>query len=124
MIPRKPNSYFPEIASELDIPEELVESVVNFYWKDVRKQLAEPEKLNIVLIDFGVFEIRRKQVEYLIAKYKRILTGMKVTTYSKHAIFNVVTEKLARMEKMLELCNQQDEKKKQVRELQKNGKTV
>lgn len=124
MIPRKPNSFFPEVASELDVTEELVESVVDFYWKDVRKQLTEPTDISITLIDFGVFEVRKKQVEYLIAKYKRILGGMKLTTYTKHAIFAVVTKKLARMESLLELCKKQEEKKKQVREKQRNGKTV
>ncbi len=121
MIPRKPNSFFKEVARELEVSEELVESVVNFYWKDARKQLTEPEDINITLMNFGVFEIRKKQVEYMIAKYKRIITGMKPTTYTKHAILNTVTEKLARMEKLLELCKQQEEKKKQVRETQKNG---
>ena len=121
MTPRKPNTFFPEVASELNVSEELVDSVIDFYWKDIRKQLTEPADLNIMLVEFGTFEIRRKQVEYLIAKYKSIIGGMKPTTYAKHILLNNATEKLARMEKLLELCKEQEEKKKQVRELQGNG---
>lgn len=124
MTPLKPDSLFPEVAKELNLGEDVVEAVTGFYWKEVRNELTEPTHITVTLDSFGVFETRKKQVEYMIEKYKRISKYMKPTTYLKHKLLNITLEKLARLEKLLEMCVIQEEKKKQVRQIQKNGKTV
>lgn len=124
MIPRKVNTFFPKIALEVEISEELVEDIITFYWKEVKKQLEEPDCLTLQLTYFGTFEIRKKQVQYMVDKYKRIIKVMKPTTYNKHAMLTSVTEKLEKLEKILIKCEEQELKKKQVREIQKNGKIV
>lgn len=124
MTPLKANKLFPEVAKELELGEDVVEAAVDFYWKEIRKELIEPTHITISCESFGVFEARIKQIEYLIEKYTRISKYMKPTTYAKHTLLNILTEKLARLEKLLEMCKLQDEKKKQIRQIQKDGKTV
>ena len=124
MTPRKVNTLFSSIASETEVSEEAVSDIMSFYWKAVRKELEEPTCINLRLEHFGTFEIRKKQVIYMIDKYKRIIKHMKPTTYNKHAILASTIEKLGRLEKILVQCEEQEQKKKQIREIQKNGKTV
>ena len=124
MIPRKVKTLYPEIAAELELPEELVTDVIEFYWKEIKKELDGLTHIAITIESFGTFEARKRQVEYLIKKYKSIIKHMKPTTYSKHALMNIAVDKLERLETMLKMCENQELKKKQVREIQKNGKTV
>ena len=124
MIPRKVSSLYPATAAELKVSEELVTDVIDFYWKEVKKQLEEPTHISITIEDFGTFEARKQQIEYLIEKHKKIIKHMKPTTYNKHTLMNIAVDKLGKLEGMLELCKAQELKKKQVREIQKNGKTV
>ena len=124
MTPRKINTLFSSISSEVGLSVEAVSDILDFYWKEVRKELEEPEHITLRLEHFGTFEIRKKQVIYMIDKYKRIIKYMKPTTYNKHAMLDSATKKLERLEKLLIKCEEQEQKKKQIREIQKNGKTV
>jgi nucleoid DNA-binding protein len=124
LTPRKANTLYPKVASELRISEELVSDVVSFYWKEVKKTLENPDHIVLRIKDFGTFEIRKQQVEYQIEKYKRLVKYIKPTTYTKHILLDIAVKKLEMMEKLLVLCLAQEEKKKQIREIQKNGKSV
>jgi len=124
LIPRKVKEFFPKVATDQEVSEELVEDVVNFYWKEVKNQLIEPEHITLLLENFGTFEIRKKQIEVLIKEYKSLIKYAKPNTYNKHVLLNITIKKLATLEKVLIMCQEQEIKKKQVREIQKNGKTV
>lgn len=124
MIPRKVNTLFPAVAAETGVSEEEVSDIVGFYWKAVKKELDEPTHITLLLEHMGTFEIRRKQVEYQIKKQKGIIKYVNPNTYAKHIFFDSAKQKLVRLKKMLEMCKEQEEKKKQIREIQKNGKTV
>jgi hypothetical protein len=124
LTPRKVNTLFSSIASEVKISEEAVSDIISFYWKEVRKELEEPEHITLRLEHFGTFEIRKKQVIYMIDKYKSLIKYMKPTTYNKHAMLDSAAKKLEKLEKILIKCEEQELKKKQIREIQKNGKTI
>jgi nucleoid DNA-binding protein len=124
LTPRKVNTLYPRIATKVAVSEELVADVVSFYWKEIKKNLEEPDHIKMSIVEFGTFEIRKKQLEYQIEKYKRLVKYIRPTTYNKHALLNIAVNKLARFEKLLKMCEEQEQKKKQIREIQKNGKTV
>lgn len=124
MIPRKVDSFYPELASEIGVSVEAVSDAVSFFWKEIKKQLDEPEYINIGVEYFGTFEVRKKQALYMIEKYKRIIKYMKPNTYSKHAMMDKASKALEKLEKMVKLIEEQEKKKQQVRQIQKNGKTV
>ena len=121
MTPRKVNTIIPEVALDIGISEDTVADIVSFYWKEVRRELEEPEHITVRLEHFGTFEIRKKQVIYMIEKYKRTVKFMKPTTYSKHVMMDMAVKKLERLEKLLIKCEEQELRKKQIREIQKNG---
>jgi len=124
LIPRKVKSLYLEIAKELEVSEELVEDVVSFYWKEIKNKLEESDQINVGISEFGTFEIRKRQVEYQIMKYKGLVKYIKPTTYTKHVLLDIAVKKLERFEKLLVECEAQELRKKQIREIQKNGKTV
>ena len=124
MIPRKVNTLYPGIAAEENVSVEAVSDIVGFFWKDVKRLLDEPEHISIQIKELGTFEVRKKQVLYLIKKYSGLVKNMRPTTYARYTLLDITTKKLERLEKLLKMCELQEEKKKQVREKQKNGKTV
>ena len=115
---------YPEIADELEVSEELIADVVDFYWKELKKELEVPTHISVTIEDFGTFEARKKQVDYLIKKYERVIRHMKPTTYNKHALMSINVSKLENLKGIFKMCEEQEIKKKQIREIQKNGKTV
>lgn len=121
MTPRKVDTLYSEVAGEIGVSEDLVNDVITFYWKAVKKELDEPTCVLIQLDHFGSFEIKRRQVEYQIEKQKRIIKGIKPTTYAKHTLLDIAIKKLAQLERVITLCEEQELKKKQIREKQKNG---
>lgn len=121
MIPRKVKTLYPKIALEEGVSLEAVTDIVAFFWRDVKRMLEEPECINVQIEGLGTFEARKKQIIYLVDKYKGLVKNMKPTTYSRYTLLDITTKKLEKLEKLLELCKLQEEKKKQIRELQKNG---
>lgn len=86
--------------------------------------MTEPTSIAINLCGFGSFETRKTQLMKSVEDCKRQLKYMKPTTYAKHFMLDKAAKKVVLFEKLLELHKEQEEKKKRVRELQKNGKTV
>lgn len=124
MIPRKVNEFCTEIAEELQLSPDAVTDAVDFYWKRIKKEMTEPTAVNIVVKHFGIFEARKKQTIYLIEKYKGLAKYIKPVTYAKHVLLDLAVKKLHNLENLLKLIEEQEQKKKQVRENQKNGKIV
>lgn len=69
MTPRKPNSFIPQVAEEEGLSKEIVEDIINFYWKEVRKILTSLGEKRLKLVNFGTFEARKKVLEQLKMKY-------------------------------------------------------
>ena len=124
MIPRKFNTLLSEVAVECNVSKDAVSDIFDHYWKQLKKQLENPEHLSVCVRGFGTFEIRKKQVEYMVHKYRRLIKTMKPNTYNKYAMLHEMSTKLEQLEKILVKCKEQELKKKHIREIQKNGKTV
>ena len=44
MIPKKPQTVIKQVSEELDLPESMVDEIVSFYYKEIRKNLSSLEK--------------------------------------------------------------------------------
>ena len=121
MIPRKLNTLYPKIANESEASEELVSDVVSFYWKEIRNALEKQDHIAISIDDFGTFELRKRQVEYQIQKYTQLAEYIKPVTYTKHVLLKIAIDKLERFKRLLKKCEEQEQRKLQIRKIQKNG---
>ena len=82
MNPKKAKIYIGEVAEELGIKEELVESFVGFYYDTLRQTLSDLVYPNVYVNNLGTFNIRKRKLVEGIKKQRDILGNLKKTTYN------------------------------------------
>ena len=63
MRPKKAKQFIPKVASELALPEDLVEDVINYYWQEIRKSLSTLKHNRIHLTNLGDFTIKHWKID-------------------------------------------------------------
>lgn len=58
MRPKKAKQFIPELASELNLPVAMVEDVISYYWREVRKSLSGLKHTRVHLTNLGDFTIK------------------------------------------------------------------
>lgn len=71
MRPRKAKEFIPEVAKELNIPEHIVEDVIDYYWQEVRKSLSSLKHVRVHLTNLGDFTIKHWKIEDKILKLEQ-----------------------------------------------------
>ena len=71
MRPKKAKHFVPEVTATLDMPEQLVESVVLYYWEEVRKALSSLSHQRIHLTNLGDFYIKHWKLDEKISSLER-----------------------------------------------------
>jgi nucleoid DNA-binding protein len=113
MIPKKANELYKSVAEDLNIEESLVEDLVDFMYKNLRKNLSNLTHPRINLDGLGQFVVKTKAVNKSI---ERITTNLlNHDTYTFSAYFNKKTleSKLASLIKLEAEITQQKLKKDQ-----------
>jgi nucleoid DNA-binding protein len=102
MIPKKSNSLYSEISEEFDISEDLVESLVENYYKTLRKKLSALSDIRINADGLGHFVLKIKKVKYAIPHYEKILKNHDTSTFGAYHNKKSVEEKLDLLKKIHE----------------------
>lgn len=68
--PIKSKEFIGDVAKELNEPEGLVESVINYYWEEVRKNLSNLTHPRIHITNLGDFTIKHWKLEGKIKSYE------------------------------------------------------
>ena len=63
MRPRKAKEFIPEVAEETGLSQELVTSIINFYWENVRKSMSALKHSRIHLTNLGDFTIKHWKLD-------------------------------------------------------------
>jgi nucleoid DNA-binding protein len=77
----KAKTLIPNVAKKLHIPEELVEDVVNFYYKSIRVKIETFGAERIRVTGLGVLHIRKEKVEVSIDKLTSALKSEKIKSF-------------------------------------------
>ena len=104
MIPKKPNALYKEVAEEMNLPVNLIEDFIEFYYKEIKSNITGLKHPRINVECLGQFVVRPLAVKKAIPKYQKILEIHDTSTFN--AYFNkVMLEKkliaLAHIEKEL-----------------------
>ncbi len=94
MIPKKASSLYKEITEEFDVPEDLVESLVENYYKTLRKKMSSLSDLRINVDGLGHFVIKIKKVKKAIPHYEKVLENHDTSTFGAYHNKKSVEEKL------------------------------
>jgi hypothetical protein len=100
MIPKKYSSIFKDVSEELDISENLLEDIIGFYYKEVRKNLTELSHPRINVEGLGQFVARPGIVRKSIPRLKKMLENHDTSTFSAYYNKKMLEEKVAALQEL------------------------
>ena len=85
MKPLKAKHFIPEVADEMQLSEDAVTAIINFYWEEVRKSLSGLKHSRVHLTNLGDFVIKHWKLDDKIEALERFeennrLKGMQQMT--------------------------------------------
>ena len=84
MIPKKANKLYKEITKEFDVSEDLVENLVELYYKTLRKSLSSLSELRINADGLGHFVVKIQKVKKAIPHYEKVLNNHDTSTFGAY----------------------------------------
>lgn len=111
MNPKKSNKLYSEVAEEINISEELIEDIVQFYYKTVRSNLSQLKHPRINVEGLGQFVAKPSLVRKSIPRYKKALESHDTSTFSAYYNKKMLEEKVECLEKLEKLIIQEELKK-------------
>ena len=86
MIPKKASKLYKQLAEEMQVDELLVETLVNYYYKEIRSCISELKYPRLDIEGLGHFVIKAKFVDHMIPKIEKSLEEHDTSTFN--AYFN------------------------------------
>ena len=118
MKPKKARQLYQEISEENDLQKDLVENLVDFYYKNVRTLLSELYHPRINITGLGLFTARERAVKKAIPRFENYLKNHDTSTYSAYYNKKMLEEKI----EFLQCLNEQIDSEKKRKEEFKNVK--
>ena len=84
MKPKKASILYQQIAEEKDLSKNLVENLVEFYYKNVRTLLSELYHPRINITGLGLFIARKNSINKAIPRFEKYLKNHDTSTYSAY----------------------------------------
>jgi nucleoid DNA-binding protein len=100
MIPKKANSLYKEITEQFDVSEDLVENLIEDYYKTLRKKMSGLSDLRINVDGLGHFVIKIQKVKKAIPHYEKVLENHDTSTFGAYHNKKSVEEKLELLNKI------------------------
>lgn len=117
MKPKKARHLYQEISEEKDLSKDLVESLVDFYYKNVRTLLSELHHPRINITGLGLFTARENAIKKAIPRFEKYLKNHDTSTYTAYYNLKKLEEKI---EFLHCISEQIDSEKKRKEEFKKN----
>jgi|13_taG_2_1085334.scaffolds.fasta_scaffold00111_6 nucleoid DNA-binding protein len=100
MNPKNHKKFRKDIATELNIHENVVEDFIAFYYGKVRKALSSLDHPNIFVEGLGTFKIRKARLDKSIKAYKSKLGEFENNTYKGYDRTISMKAKILKMEEL------------------------
>jgi nucleoid DNA-binding protein len=100
MIPKKANKLYKEMTKEFDVSEDMVENLIELYYKTLRKNLSDLTEARFNVDGLGHFVIKVQKVKKAIPHYKKVLSNHDTSTFGAYHNKKSVEEKLELLEKV------------------------
>ena len=94
MKPKKARLLYQEISETKDVSKQLVENLLDFYYKNVRTLLSELYHPRINITGLGVFIARYRTVKNAIPRFEKYLQNHDTSTYSAYYNKKMLEEKI------------------------------
>lgn len=113
MIPKKSSAIYKELVEEIDVPLELVEDLVQAYYKTVRNELTNLTEPRINVEGLGQFVARPALVKKSIVRYTKMLDHHDTSTFKAYYNKKMLEEKLDKLKSLDAKLDVQDLKKQE-----------
>ncbi len=94
MNPQKARELYQIHSEETDTSKDLVEDLLDFYYKNVRTLLSELHHPRINITGLGLFVAREKAVKSAIPRFKKYLEKHDTSTYTAYYNLKKLEEKI------------------------------
>lgn len=84
MIPKKAYSLYQNVAEDLNIETKLVESFVEFYYKNLRQSMSVLSHTRLNVEGLGHFYIKANKIRKAIATYSKSVSKNEETTFNDY----------------------------------------
>jgi 4-alpha-glucanotransferase len=111
MIPKKSNELYKELAEEQNVPVELVEDLMQVFYKSIRDNLTGLTYPRLNVEGLGQFVARPSLVKKSIERYKKGLTSHDTSTFKAYYNKKMLEEKVECLEKLDQKIAEADLKK-------------
>jgi hypothetical protein len=109
--PKKSNILYRPISEELNVDEDLVEDLVQFYYKELRLKLTSLDSPRINVEGLGHFVVKPKTVRNNIDKISKLLDNHDTSTYNAYFHKKMIETKLELLVKVEKKIVEQEEVK-------------
>ena len=106
MRPTKSKDLIKKTAEQLNLPEEMVSDVVDFYYSVVIKKIENLDSPTIFLHGLGTLRLSRRKLKKSIDDIKILLESSSQEDFKKVVKYNLSKAMLDKKIKGLELCNE------------------
>lgn len=113
MIPKKSSIICKEVAEELELPTEFIEDLVQFYYKEIRKNLTNLSHPRLNVEGLGQFVARPSLVKKSIVRYKKALDSHDTSTFSAYYNKKMLETKVECLENLDKQIDAADLKKQE-----------
>jgi len=113
MKPKKSRILYQELSEQHDISKNLVETLVEFYYKNVKNLLTELHHPRINITGLGLFTARKKGINKAIPRFKKYLENHDTSTYSAYYNKKVLEERLDFLKSIKEQIEDEEKRKKE-----------
>ena len=121
MIPKKAKDFRKATAEDTGYSEELICSVLDFYWTRVRKEISDLTYPSINIPSLGTFKVKHWKLDEAVEHYEQIL-GRIEGNFSKYKMAKDIRDKVEKIKTIKELKAVEDNRLTNKKEKRKNDK--
>ena len=122
MNPKKAKSYINVISKELKEDPELLECLIDFYYKECRSVLSTLKYNRLNIDGLGHFKSRNNLIKKSIAKINKDLNGHDTSTFKAYYNKKNLEDKLKLLTHLRELNNKETERKNKFKQEKNESK--
>ena len=112
MIPKKSKLLYKNVSEEMNVSENLVDSLIDFYYKELKNTLTNLGHPRVNVEGLGQFVIRKNLVTRSILKYNKMLENHDTSTFKAYYNKKAIEERVQLLEKMQDLITKDSHRKK------------
>ena len=115
MNPKKAKTVLNDLHYELDLEENLVNDILDFYWQHVRKTIVTAAYPRINIENLGIFQIKYKALDKTITKYENAINKLGTENFNKYTKYDNMKSRLDILLKLKEEMQVEKQRRHQIK---------